>query len=92
MSKRNNAYLRAQHMPLLLEFLDNEGLRYKWVAGDWHLRIENVFDVFPTSQKWHYIPDDIRGKYTDYESLQKHFMERYYKWPQLNLRSTWKLP
>lgn len=77
MSNRNNAHQRAQHMPLLIEFLENEGLQYRWIAGDWHLRIENVFDVFPTRQRWHYIPDDFRGGYTDYESLQNAFMRSY---------------
>lgn len=73
----DNARLRHRHMPLLMEFLDNEGLTYKWIAGDWHLRVERVFDIYPTSQKWHYIPKDIRGRYTDYQSLQDAFMKNY---------------
>lgn len=78
MSNRGNASRRAAHMPLLMEFLENDGLSWRWVAGDWQMRIENVFDVFPTSQKWHYIPKDIRGRYDDFESLQDSFMRNYY--------------
>jgi hypothetical protein len=45
------------------------------MAGDWHLRIEGKFDVYPTRKRWHYIPTEARGGFEDYEDLGRIFFK-----------------
>ncbi len=67
--------LRDKNKPEILDFCNDLGLRYVWIAGDWHLRIESSFDVFPTSKRWHHIQSEARGSYEDYDDLGRIFLE-----------------
>jgi len=78
MSRRGaiNAGLREKNKPEILDFIDDLKLEYRWIAGDWHLRIENKFDVFPTTRRWFNIVTKYRGDFRDYEDLGRVFFEQ----------------
>ena len=77
MSKRGfkNAALRAKHKPEIIQFCEDHGFKYRWMDGDWHMRVENVLDVYPTRKRWHWLPDAARGSFDDYEDLGRIFIE-----------------
>lgn len=66
-----NAYLRQKHIMIIQDFCDRSGLEWHYVHGyEWHIRIDNVLDVFPTRKRWHCLITDHRGSFSDYEELQ----------------------
>lgn len=70
----HRAWLREQHTPTIVAFCEDLGLRYEKVHGfDWHIRIEGIMDVFPTSNKYHLLKTDERGRFNDYEELGRIF-------------------
>ena len=71
-----NRHLREQHKPEVLQFCKDMGFSYKWIAGDWHLRIENVLDVYPTRKRYFWLPTKEWGWYEDYEGLGRIMIER----------------
>lgn len=66
----HNRRLRRQNVPLIEEFCKELGLNIKYIAGDWHIRIDNKLDVYPTRQRWFWLPTKERGGYKDFEQLQ----------------------
>ena len=76
MSHRNNAYLRAKHLPEVIQFCKDNMFQYKFIDGDWHIRIENVIDVFPTRKRFFWLPTKEWGWYQDYDDLGKIMIER----------------
>lgn len=72
-----NARLRAEHLPTIKDFCADHDLEYEFVNGyEWHVRIEKVIDVYPTRNKWHWLPTGERGQFKDYDDLGRIFMER----------------
>lgn len=72
-----NAQLRKEHLPTIKDFCEDLGLAYEFVHGfEWHIRIEKVLDVFPTRNRWHWLPTGERGQFNDYDELGQIFMER----------------
>jgi hypothetical protein len=72
-----NAKLRKEHIPVIVEFCKDAGFSYKFVNGfEWHIRIENVLDVFPTRNRWYWLPTGERGSFNDHEELGQIFMDR----------------
>jgi hypothetical protein len=72
-----NAKAREKHIPLIKEFCKDHDLKYKFVNGfEWHIRIEDVLDVFPTRNRWHWLETDERGSFEDYDELGRIFIER----------------
>ena len=51
------------------------GLRYYWIAGNWHMRIDDRLDVYPTRKRYHWLPTGERGSFADYEELGRVFVE-----------------
>lgn len=78
MSKgHRNAQLRKDHLPTIVSFCDDMDFKYKFVHGfEWHVRIEDVLDVYPTRNRWHWLPTGERGGFSDYEELGQIFLER----------------
>ena len=78
MSRRSaiNQQLRKENKPEILEFCKDNGLDYRWVQGDWHIRIENVLDVYPTRKKYFWLPDKQWGEYDNYEDLGQIFANK----------------
>lgn len=71
-----NQYLRNKHKPEIFDFVKDMGLSIKAMQGDWHYRIEDVLDVYPTRKRFFWIPDKEWGWYDDYEHLGRIFLER----------------
>lgn len=70
----HHARLRAEHLPTIKEFCEDAGLKYEFIHGyEWHIRIECVLDVFPTSNRYHWIKTGGRGSFRDYEELGQIF-------------------
>ncbi len=78
MSNRSarNRWLREKNKPEVLAFCKDMGFSYRWMNGDWQLRIENVIDVYPTRKRFCWLPSGEWGRYTDYEDLGKIMIER----------------
>lgn len=73
----HNAKLRKEHLPTIKDFCEDAGLEYEFIHGfEWHVRIAKVLDVFPTRNKWHWLPTGERGRFEGYEELGQIFMER----------------
>lgn len=71
-----NAYHRAQNLPTIKEFCEDNDLKFEFIHGfEWHVRIEKVMDVFPTRKRWHWLKTGERGSYTDYDDLGCIFIE-----------------
>jgi hypothetical protein len=69
-----HAQLRAEHTPTIKAFCDDLGLKYEFIHGfEWHIRIENIMDVFPTRNRYHLLKTDERGGFSDYEELGRIF-------------------
>lgn len=65
-----NQQKRKKNLPTIKSFCEDAGFKYEFIHGyEWHIRIENVIDVFPTNKKWHWLPTGARGTYDDYEDL-----------------------
>lgn len=80
MSSRNrsriNAEKRKKHIPTIKAFCEDLGLKYDFVHGfEWHIRIENLMDVFPTRNRYHLLKTGERGSFKDYEELGRIFVE-----------------
>lgn len=75
MSRRGayNAQLRKENIPTIESFCRDLGLTWRFVNGDWHIRIENVLDVYPTRQRYCWLPDQEWGFYGDYDDLGRIF-------------------
>lgn len=68
---------RQKNLPTVKAFCEDAGLSYEFIHGfEWHIRIENILDVFPTNKKWHHLPTDERGTYQDYDELGEIILER----------------
>lgn len=79
MSNKSNYHqkLRKEHLPIIQSFCEDAGLEYEFIYGfKWHIRIEKVLDVFPTHNKWHWLPTGERGRFSDYEELGQIFNDR----------------
>lgn len=78
MSRRGayNARLRKENIPTIQDFCEDAGLTFKFVNGyEWHIRIENVLDVFPTRKRYHNLKTDARGSFEDYDELGRIFLD-----------------
>jgi len=64
-----NKINRAKNTPEVIDFCKEAGLKYKWIAGDWHLRIENVMDIYPGKKRYFFLPTQQWGYYEDYDDL-----------------------
>lgn len=71
-----NAWARAANLPLIKEFCNELGLEWRFIAGDWHIRIDNKLDVYPTRKRWCWPPTEERGSYNGFEQLQDIYMTR----------------
>jgi len=78
MSNRSyrNRWLRKKNLPTVIAFCEDAGFSYKFIAGDWHIRIENVLDVYPTRKRFFWLPTKEWGWYEDYDDLGKIILER----------------
>lgn len=63
------AKARAENTPEIVAFCEDNGLTWRYVAGDWHIRIENVLDVYPTRKRFCWLKTAEWGWYEDYEDL-----------------------
>lgn len=71
-----NRWLREQHKPEIIDFCKDNGFSFKWIAGDWHMRIEGVLDVYPTRKRFFWLPTKEWGWYEDYDDLGRIMFER----------------
>lgn len=72
-----HAYLRKKHLPTIQAFCEDADFTYEFVHGyEWHMRIEKILDVFPTRNRWHFLPTGERGSFKDYEELGRILTER----------------
>jgi hypothetical protein len=71
-----NRYYRAQNTPEVIQFCNDNGFAHRWVNGDWHLRIEDVIDVYPGRKRFFFLPTKEWGWYQDYEDLGRILVER----------------
>jgi hypothetical protein len=46
-----NAIRRTKNLPEIISFCHDMGLKYVWIAGNWHMRIEGKLDVYPTRKR-----------------------------------------
>lgn len=76
-SKSNrNMSLRREHIPTIKAFCEDLGLEYVFINGyEWHIRVQNVMDVFPTRNRYHLLKTGERGSFADYEELGRIFEE-----------------
>lgn len=72
----NNRYYRAKNTPEVIQFCDDHGFKYRWVAGDWQLRIEDVMDIYPGKKRFFWLPDQEWGFYEDYDDLGQIMFDR----------------
>ena len=71
-----NQRKRKQNLPEIEQFLQDANLDYSFIHGfEWHIRVENAIDIFPTNKKYHILSNDIRGDFKDYEELGQIFLE-----------------
>jgi hypothetical protein len=71
-----NARKRKAHLPEIEQFLQDADLSYSFIHGfEWHIRVENVVDIFPTNKKYHILSNDARGQFKDYEELGQIFID-----------------
>lgn len=79
-----NARLRAKNIPTIKAFCDDLGIEWHYVNGyEWHIRIGNVMDVYPTRNRYHLFKTNVRGQFKDYEELGRIF-EEYTKTEEFN--------
>jgi len=78
MSKKGayHASLRAKNKPDIYAFIDDLKLEYRWLAGDWHMRVEGKFDIYPTRKRWFNVVNKARGGFRDYDELGRIFFEQ----------------
>lgn len=69
------AIARKQNIPEIQAFCEDMGFTYRFIAGDWHIRIENVLDVYPTRKRYCWLPTGEWGWYNDYEDLGRIMLE-----------------
>lgn len=80
MSRRGaiNAEKRKRNLPEIIAFLDDHGLPWNYINGyEWHIRVENQMDIFPTRKRYHFIKTGARGGFSDYEELGRTILERF---------------
>ena len=70
-----NALRRTKNLPEIISFCNDMQLRYYWIAGNWHMRIADKFDVYPTRKRYQWLPTGERGSFADYEELGRVFIE-----------------
>jgi len=75
MSRNYNRFIREKNLEWITEFLEEAGLSWKFINGDWHIRVEGELDIFPTRKRYHFIPTDERGGFRDYEHLGEIILE-----------------
>lgn len=71
-----NKARREANKPEVLAFCEDAGFSYRWMAGDWHMRIENVMDIYPTRKRFFWLPTKEWGEYSNYDDLGKIMIER----------------
>jgi hypothetical protein len=67
--RNRNRAARTRNLVGIKEFIEELGLEYRFLAGDWHMRIENKLDVFPTRQRYHVLSTGERGSFTNSDQL-----------------------
>lgn len=71
-----HAEMRKEHLPEIQQFLKDADLKYEFIHGfEWHIRVENAIDIFPTRNRYHILSTDERGSFIDYEDLGRVFLE-----------------
>jgi hypothetical protein len=71
-----NQQLRKEHTPAIVAFLNDLELDWEYVHGfEWHIRVQGIMDIFPTSNRYHFLKTDARGSFKDYEELGRIFSE-----------------
>lgn len=69
-----NRYKREMNTPTIIAFLEDLCLEWNYVHGfEWHIRVEDIMDIFPTNRKYHLLKNDERGTFNDYEGLGQIF-------------------
>lgn len=76
-SKTNrNIEHRRKNIPTIKAFCEDLGLQYEYIHGhEWHIRVQGIMDIFPTSNKYHLLKTGDRGQFDDYEHLGRIFEE-----------------
>lgn len=69
MSRTSNWIHRNEHLKWITSFLDDHDMSYRFLAGDWHMRVENILDIFPTRNRYFFLPTKERGSFDDYDEL-----------------------
>lgn len=71
-----NRQRRAENLLEVKAFCEAVGLEYRFMNGDWQVRIEEVFDVYPTNKKFCWLATGEWGIYDDFEELGKIMVDR----------------
>lgn len=71
-----NRFRRKKNTPEVIEFCEDNDLKYKWINGDWHLRIEGKMDIYPGKKRFFWIPGGEWGFYDDYDDLGRIMIEK----------------
>lgn len=58
------------------EFCSKYGFKVVPLNHGYQLRIEEILDVYPVRQRWHFLVDNSRGGWTDLESLRKIMLKK----------------
>jgi hypothetical protein len=63
-----NEKARARNLPEIIDFCTEAGLSYRFLTP-YQIRIEEIFDVYPTNKKYCWLPLAEWGFYTDYDGI-----------------------
>lgn len=72
---RQNRLSRRENTPEVINFCEDNGFSYKWIDGDWQLRIEGVMDVYPGKKRYAWLAKNEWGYYRDYDDLGRIMLE-----------------
>jgi hypothetical protein len=66
---------KAQQMQrnskLVKQFCDKYGFQMTLLNHGYQIRIEEIFDVYPVRQRWHFLVDGTRGTWTNIPDLRR---------------------
>lgn len=71
MSKRWKHYNFVTNTALVVDFCKQYSLKLDFLNDGYQLRIEDVLDVYPVRERWHWLPDGSRGDWASAEDLRK---------------------
>ena len=71
MSKRGaiNRSLRKKNKPEIFEFCKDMNFSIRAINGDWHFRVENIIDLYPTRKRFFWLDSKEWGTYKDYDDI-----------------------